>query len=142
MKVVEESVTFDYIIKKSFVEQRNWAQNGYPVNIEFVVGLKENNSSNPEKLTIQRFELKDGNSKVEENKALIDEIKSHKINGNKTQTTEDIVQSANLIETLVKNDNFTVSDITKAYNTTISIQSDGKLSTGISIVCDEVHLLT
>lgn len=104
--------------------------------MEFILGLKENNSSEPEKYFKALFSLNDSSSENISNIAKINEL-SQITTSNKTATNEDHIQSANLIDSLVGD--FTVNNSTKSYNTTISINSDGTLQPQESIICNDKY---
>ena len=54
-----------------FITENNLNSNGYPLYLEFLLGLKENNSQEPEQYTVALFDLKDPISKIDQNKDII-----------------------------------------------------------------------
>lgn len=82
------------------------------------------------------FNLSDPTSKIDQTKILVEEIKSLSINTNQTSSVQEIVTNANLIDSFVKIENIQSVNIPKSFNTTITVQSDGKLSQ-LTEICDD-----
>lgn len=138
LNISDESLSFKYMITQSLMQQNGFGIK-YPVSLEFIVGLKDNNSSEAEKLIISPISIVDPSTKIEENNnTKIDEIKNIDANksSNTTMTNQDIIQSATLVENIIKNSNIKFPNITNTY-TPMKVSSDGKLTARKKIKCDD-----
>jgi hypothetical protein len=131
----EESISFSYVVPQSLVQINSLDKDGFPINLEFIFGLKEK-SENYTKFTFAPFSLTSEEVKTE---ALINDIKTQSLSKNTTATTAQIVTSANLIENLVNSKNFTESNENKNYNTSVTVNNDGTLTPAKSVDCNDEY---
>lgn len=135
LQIKEELIEFKYMITSSFVKNNNLNNKGYPVKMEFLIGMKNKNSDEPEEITPSVFTLLKPGSAENEEKAIISEIKTYTLDKNKTSTDKEIVESAKIIENIVQKDNFTLSNYTKHYQQEVKIKTGGKLVPEETVNC-------
>lgn len=141
LKVEAELLSFSYSITTSFIEENNLAKNGYPINIEFIIGMKEKVTPFEEKFTYSSIQLNDAEDTESQNKAIVNTLIDNKIDVEKEEVSdEDIVDKASLLDNLVENDNFEFK-IEKKDNENsekVEIKANGTLS-GKSLNCDREY---